>query len=203
MRPISHYLPAPGIPLVLCCLAWIVSGCTSLPINDTSSENAVVTGVWIFEDEQIEIKLAKVDNAELLPAPTKNATRFTIAATTNKLIKYKTEMFKIDEQQINALQKTSLSGRPFLSRLDKDTLRGESILSTFRGSIAMHRDTPVDFTIQNTDIDSNTPYVYSRISMQVVAREYTGEHSLISNIECVSFPEFLCTKVEAPQSAKF
>lgn len=210
MTRILNYLPVHALQLVMCCIVWMLSGCTSLLVSNTelknpeeTMESEIVTGVWIFEKDQIEVKLARVDDAELMPAPAKNATRFTINSSTDKLVKYKTEQFRVDENQIDTFQKTSLLERPPLAQTDKEYLRGDAILSSFRGSVEMHGGVPVEFTLQNTDIDGDTPYVYSRVSMQVIAREYTGETSLISTIECVSFPKFLCTKADAPQSAQF
>ncbi len=68
-------------------------------ILDDLQEKEVVSGIWLFEDEQIEIKIARVDGVEQLPGQNKNATRFIIQSASEKLASYSTQRFKVDRLQ--------------------------------------------------------------------------------------------------------
>ena len=159
-------------------------------------EKEIISGIWLFEDEQLKIKIARVDGAEQFPRPNQNATRFIIESTSDKLISYTTQRFKLEHHQKVGTHKTGLTAVMHRQKnnISASEVEDQNIQTTFKGSVVMHAGIPIELTLQNSDIDERAQNVYSRLRMTLTERSSYGDRPLNSIIDCVSFPQFLCTK---------
>ena len=171
---------------------------------DQPVEKEIVSGIWLFEDEQLEIKIARVDGAEQFPKPNQNATRFIIESTSDKLISYTTQRFKLEHHQKTGALKTGLTVKKNRQKtnISASEVEDQNIQTTFKGSVVMHAGIPIELTLQNSDIDERTQNIYSRLRMTLTERSSYGERPLNSTIDCVSFPQFQCTRLASQQNAK-
>lgn len=197
---ISHLLvscasvPSPGTQSFVAPKSYI----EPLSQNDEDLDETKL-GIWLFDEEGLEIHVSRLDEGLSINDARSNATRFTIISDAKKTAFYYTERVNVGKLNTDSTKELDADAiLSMLASLDNEDIR----LSKFKGSIVLKPYSPADITLQNVDINRDTPNVFSHLRLTLSDSLEAGNvDELVSStvIDCVSYPSFICVKgSEAP-----